>query len=258
MTDHSQSGSRRLKSVKQAFDIIQYLRDVEGATLSQTAEDLDIPVSTAHIHLTTLVDSNFVIKKSNEYRCSFRFLQLGGEKCNRMILYRAAKPELDDLREMTSEHTNVTVEEDGYAVQLYKSQSPDSIDDNAPLGDYLYLHSTATGKAILSELPEKKVDDIFEKRGLPSLTEDTITDEESLRQELEEIRERGYSINRGEHFPGVCAVGTAIVSEPDNVVGAISISGPLSRMGTDRIEQELATELLNKKNIIELRIKKYQ
>lgn len=156
MTDRSQSGSRRLKSVKQAFDIIQYFRDVEGATLSQTAEDLDIPVSTAHIHLTTLVDSNFVIKKSNEYRCSFRFLQLGGEKCNRMILYRAAKPELDDLREMTSEHTNVTVEEDGYAVQLYKSQSPDSIDDNAPLGDYLYLHSTATGKAILSELPEKR------------------------------------------------------------------------------------------------------
>lgn len=102
------------------------------------------------------------------------------------------------------------------------------------------------------------MDNIFERWGLPSLTENTITDEDSLRQELNEIRERGYSINRGEHFPGVCAVGTVTVSEPDDVVGAISISGPLSRMGTDRIEQELATELLNKKNIIELRIKKYQ
>lgn len=257
MTHTDRSSSRKLKSVGQSFEIIQYLREVGRATVSQTAEDLEMPVSTAHIHLATLVDSNYVVKDSNEYRCSFEFLRVGGKMRDEMVLYQAARPELDDLQAKTGEHTNVVVEQSGYSIQLYKSQSPESIDDNAPLGEHLHMHSTATGKAMLSELPENEVERIIETRGLPSLTDETITDEHTLHQELESIRERGYSINREEHFPGVCAVGTAIVSDPDDAVGAISISGPQSRMGSDRIEEELRSELLNKKNIIELKIKKH-
>lgn len=250
------SSPRKIKSVNQSFEIVEYLREVGNATVSQTAEDLEIPVSTAHIHLATLVDSNYVIKESNQYRCSFEFLRVGGEMRDDMVLYRASRPELDDLQSKTGEHTNVVVEQSGYSIQLYKSQSPESIDDNAPLGDHLHLHSTATGKAMLSQFSDERVDRIIETRGLPSLTDNTITDAAALRQELDVIRERGYSINRGEHFPGVCAVGTAIESEPDDAIGAISISGPQSRMEPDRIEDELGPELLNKKNIIELKIRK--
>ncbi|MFC4550458.1 MULTISPECIES: IclR family transcriptional regulator [Halorussus] len=256
MADQSETGSRQLKSVKQSFEILEYLRETEGATLSQTAEDLEMPVSTTHIHLATLVESNYVVKRSKEYQCSLKFLEVGGEMRDELVLYQAAKPELDDLRVKTGEHTNATVKENGYSVQLYKSQSPDSIDDNAPMGDHLYLHSTATGKAILAELTEDEVDRVIDERGLPALTDDTITDEDTLFEELEDIRERGYSINRGEHYAGVCAVGTAVVSEPDNAIGAISISGPQSRMEQERIEEELGPELLSKKNIIELKIKK--
>lgn len=258
MSGADESGARRIQSVAQAFTIVEYLREAGGATLSQAAEDLGMPVSTAHIHLSTLVESGYVVKKDDVYRCSFQFLRIGGGMRDEMALYRAAKSELDDLQETTGEHTNVVVEENGYSVQLYKSQSPDSIDDDASLGEHLYLHSTATGKAILAELPEDDLARIIEKRGLTSQTEDTITDEDELREELEAIRERGYSINRGEHFSGVSAVGTAIVSDPDDLIGAISISGPRSRMGPERIEEELGPELLSKKNIVELKLKRYE
>lgn len=257
MTNSEESKPRRLKSVVQSFDIVEYLRNAERATLSQVAEDLDMPVSTAHIHLSTLVDTGYVVKTSGEYQCSFAFLSVGGAMRDGTVLYQAAKPELDDLQEKTGEVTNVVVKEGGYSIQLYKSQSSDSIDDNAPLGEHLYLHSTATGKAMLAELSDEEVNRIVDARGLPAQTDDTITDKGALHEELERIRERDYSINSGEHFPGVCAVGTAIVSEPDDAVGAISISGPLSRMEPDRIEEELAPALLNKKNIIELKIRKY-
>lgn len=110
---------------------------------------------------------------------------------------------------------------------------------------------------MLAKRSRDEVDRIVDRRGLPALTDDTITDREALHEELAEIRDRGYSINRGEHYPGVCAVGTAIVSEPDDAVGAISISGPMSRIEDGRIEEELGPALLNKKNIIELKIKQY-
>ncbi|WP_226040288.1 IclR family transcriptional regulator [Natrinema sp. DC36] len=258
MADGETTDTRRLKSVGQSFTIIEYLREGEGATLSELADDLELPPSTAHIHLATLVETGYVIKDDGEYRCSFRFLDTGGQMRDRMALYQAAKPEIDDLRRDSGEHANITVEENGYSVQLYKSQSAESIDDNAELGKHLHLHSTATGKAILAQLSDAELDAIIEKRGLPAVTDSTIADRGALLEELAEIRDRGYSINRGEHFPGVCAVATSITSKPDGLIGAISISGPLSRMGSDRIEDELAPAILDKKNIIDLKIRQYE
>lgn len=257
MTDSGKPDSRRLTSVSQSFTIVEYLQGTDSATLSEIAEALEMPVSTAHIHLATLVDTGYVRKDDSEYRCAFRFLETGGEMRDQMALFQAAKPEIDDLRETSGEHANLTVEEDGYSVQLYKSESPDSVDDNAPLGQHLYMHSTATGKAILAALSTAEVNTVIEQRGLTKQTDTTITEATVLHDELDEIRERGYSINRGEHFRGVCAVGTSIVSKPDDVIGAISISGPRSRMGADRIESELAPALLDKKNIIELKIRQF-
>lgn len=258
MTKSDESDARGLKSIKKAFDIVEYLRGSDGATLSETADDLDLAASTAHIHLSTLADTGYIVRDDDEYRCSFKFLQTGGERRDEMALYNAAKSELDEMQAETGEHTNVTVEERGYAVQLYKSESPKSIDDEASLGDHFYIHSTATGKAMLAEFPDERVTEIIDRQGLPALTDNTITGEDVLREELETIRERGYSINRGEHYPGVCAIGTAIISEPNGAIGAISISGPLSRITTDRIEEELAPALLNRKNIIELKIRQYE
>lgn len=249
------SGSRHLKSVTRAFDIIEYLRKNGSATLSEIATQFDLPVSTAHIHLSTLVRSDYVIKEDNRYRCSLLFLRTGGQLRDRKTLYRAAKSEIDDLQQQVGEIANVGTLENGYMVQLYKSENPESIDDSAPEGAHLYLHTTSTGKAILSHLPEETLDTIIERRGLPKLTDETITTKPDLVDELRETRERGYAINRGEHYNGVFAIGTPILSDSGGVLGAISISGPLSRIEQDRIENELAPALSDKKNVIELKIR---
>lgn len=257
MATETEAEGRRLKSVGQAFKIIEFLRGEGPTTLSGIAERFDMPMSTAYIHLATLVESGYVIKEDGEYQCSLRFLHTGGELRNQMPLYQAAKTGVDDLREELGEIANVVTLQDGYAVQLYKSENPESIDDNAPLGEYFYAHSTATGKSMLSQLPQSDVDRIVERRGLAKSTAATITTRDELAAELAEIDERGYAINQGEHFPGVCAVGVPIMSKSDAVLGAISVSGPISRMNMDRISNEIAPELFNKKNIIELKLQQH-
>lgn len=249
------SDARRLKSVDQAFNIIEYLREGGPATLSEIANHFDAPLSTAHIHLSTLVENGYILKEDSEYRCSLRFLRTGGQLRDQMALYQAAKTEVDDLKEELGEYANLSIEENGYMVQLYKSESQTSIDDNASLGAHQHLHSTAMGKAILSQVTEEKLASILEKRGLPKLTEETITSRDALKDELETIEERQYAVNRGEHFAGVCAVAVPILSKGNNVIGAISVSGPLSRMHRERIENDIVPKLFNKKNIIELKIK---
>jgi len=247
--------SRRLKSVDRAFDIIEYLRVDGPATLSEVSEAMDMPMSTTHIHLTTLVENDYVVKPDDEYACSLRFLRTGGELRDGLALFRAAEDEIDDLPEQLGEYANVVTMEDGYMVQLYKSRNPSSIDDNAPLGSYMPLHATANGKAMLAHLSEEECADIVTRRGLHAETPETITDEAELFAALEEIRERGYAINRDEHFEGVCAVAVPILSKSRDVVGAISVSGPSSRMGDERIVEEIAPALSDKRNIIELKIR---
>jgi len=254
MRDARNSGSRRVKSVDQAFAIVEYVDGTGGVTLSTVAADLDIPVSTAHIHLTTLVDNGYLLKEDDEYRCSFKYLNIGGRKRDQMNLFQVAKGEIDDLQGTTGEHTNIMTEENGYAVQLYKSRGPETIDDDAPVGKYFPLHVVATGKAMLATYGAERVESIVDGLGLAAPTNNSITDAEDLYAELETIRERGYSLNREEHYPGVAAVGTAITSD-DEVLGAISISGPIGRMERERIEEELAPALLTKKNVIELKVR---
>lgn len=255
MTNQKTAEGRQLKSVNRAFNIIEFLQEDGPVTLSEIAENFEMPMSTAHIYVSTLLGSGYIIKENGEYQCSFRFLHTGGELRDRLPLFQAAKDEVDDLQESLGEHANVVTIEGGYMIQLYKSENPDSIDDNASLGSHLYLHSTANGKAMLSQFREAKLNEILELRGLPQLTAATITDPDELRAELADIRERGYAINRGEHFAGVCAVAVPILSKDEGVVGAISVSGPTRRMRTERIEDDIASALFDRKNIIELKIK---
>lgn len=255
MVDSSDTDSRRIKSVDHAFDILDYIEEVGVVTLSGIAEEFEMPMSTAHIHLSTLVQNGYLLKEEREYRCSFKFLCKGGRMRDGMTLFQVAKPELDDLQKETGEHTNLMVEEQGYAVQLYKAQGSETIDDDAPVGKYFHLHTTATGKAILAQQSVDTVDDVIARHGLPAITEHTITDRSRLDDELQTIRDRGYSVNREEHYPGVSAIGVAIESEDSEPLSAISISGPLGRISDDRIQEELAPVLLTTKNVIELKIR---
>jgi len=47
-----------------------------------------------------------------------------------------------------------------------------------------------SGKVILAHLPADRRDGIIDRDGLARITENTITDEDVLREQLEEIRER--------------------------------------------------------------------
>lgn len=255
MSNETENGGRRIKSVDQAFTIIDYVETENGVTLSQIAEELDMAVSTAHIHLSTLTHNGYLIKKEGKYQCSFKFLQKGGRKRDNTPLFQVAKPELDDLQESTGEHTNLMIEEGYHVVQLYKSQGAETIDDDAPVGKYFHPHVTAAGKAILAHQSEEEIDEFVSTEGLPKYTKHTIVDRETLHDELTATREREYSVNREEHYIGVAAVGVAIKSEEGNPIGAITVSGPVGRLGNKRIEDELVPALRTKKNIIELRIR---
>jgi DNA-binding IclR family transcriptional regulator len=245
----------QLQSVRRGFDIIEALEVNEGMTMSELADEFDLPSSTAHVYLQTLVEAGYVIRDGNEYHLGLRFLKHGGYVRHRLDIYQAAKSEVDKLARRTGEVADFGIEEKGKRVLVYKSKGPDGVTQKPVTGDYVHMHMTALGKAMLATLSNDRVSEIIDEHGLPQATQHTINNREELFEELNRTRERRYSIENQERREGIRAVGAAINAE-NSRLAAISISGPMSKLTEERIE-ELQSEIHDSINVVQIKMLNY-
>lgn len=250
----SQQYQYPVKALATGFQIIETIRALDGAGVSELANELSMPKSTVHDYLRTLTDTEYLVKIDKEYHVGARFLGLGGYARSRMQVYHIAQPEINKLAEETGEHANLMIEEHGKGIFLYRSMGKDAVNLETRSGIRVPLQTTALGKAILAHLPETRVDEIIDENGIPEMTENTVSDRSELKRELEKDRNRGYSVNDEELYQGIRAVGVPILDEDDCVVGALSVSGPVSRLQGDRFETKLPHMVTNAANVIEVNL----
>lgn len=244
----------RIKSTKISFDIIDILRELDGAGVSEIAGRIDMPTSTIHDHLKTLEAEEYLISENGTYRIGARFLELGEQARSRMKVYKLARPEVDKLAETTGNHSNVMIEEHGRGIFLYKAKGADAVSLDTHAGMRVYLHTAALGKAILANRSQDEVQSIIDQHGLPEITGKTITDSAQLFEELEEIQERGYAIDDEERVLGMRCVAAPITNNNGRAVGAISVSGPKSRVQGEYLNETLPDLVLQSSNVIEVNL----
>jgi len=127
------------------------------------------------------------------------------------------------------------VEEHGQVIILNgASPAPDPAYD---VGNVFDMHITAIGKVLLAEMDDDEVSAIVDEWGLPEYTEHTLTDEEALFEELEEVRETGLAFNHEEMLSGLSAVGVAVKRPDSSVCGALSVGGPTYRIAGEKLRR---------------------
>ena len=109
-------------------------------------------------------------------------------------------------------------------VYLHTVQSHGAIAIRAEAGQRISPHATAIGKALLAELPSDRVAAVLGSGPYLARTKHTITSARALQKELEETRQRGYSIADEENDLGVVSIGTPIRNKDGIVVAAISVA----------------------------------
>lgn len=246
--------SGTVKSAGTMFAVVEGLVDLDGAGVSELADHLDIAKSTAHRHLTTLEQSGYLVRDGNAYNIGLKFLQLGEHSRHTRPGYTLTKHIVDDIATETEERSVFIVEEHGQAVYLYRGVGPHAVTTDSTVGTRRPIHTVAGGKAILSCLPDERVDAIVDKWGLERRTDTTITTREALYEELDAIRERGVAYNRGETIEGLNAVAVPVMGGPGDVVGALSVSGPANRLQGEWFEVEIPDLLLGLVNELELNL----
>ena len=91
------------------------------------------------------------------------------------------------------------------------------------IGKQISPHVTSMGKALLANLPERERRRLVDGLEMIQATPRTITDRQTLYQELERIREQGYATDDEENVVGIQCFGAPIFNSRDRVVAAVSI-----------------------------------
>lgn len=256
MTDHDRP--RTIQSLEKGSNIIDELRETNGARLTEIADALGLSAGSVHTYLATLREIGYVVKDGDQYRLGAEFVTLGEYVRNNSPLYRAARVEVDKLAEKTEEAVHLIVEQDGRGIALYERFGEEAIGTeyhrDLRQHPHQHLHCTASGKAILARLSDERVDDIFDDHGLRAITPNTITNRGDLFDELETIREQGYAVNDEEELLGIAAVGAPVCDQEGTVLGAISVSAPKMRMEREDFRTEIVDLIKRAANVSEVNL----
>lgn len=248
------SSDNTIKSVEKLFDIVDALIELDGARVTVLADHLNLPKSSVHNYLQTMVQQGYAVKEGETYHAGLRFLTVGGHLREREEVFQLSRPIVEALAEETNERAQFIVEENGRGIFIHRAASDRAVDAGTRIGKRIWLHATGAGKVILAYLDAAERDAIINRWGLPERTENTITDRATLETELDRIRERGYAINDEEGTAGLRSVAVPVIGPNNEIVGALSVSGPSRRLNDRRCESEIFEALSGSANELELRL----
>lgn len=204
--------------------------------------------STVFRMLTALESEGLLTRAENgQYQPGVELVALGGRALMNNSLRQVALPLLTQFVAEAQEHITLeqpVIDLDGrYAMLIVGDvQSKYLISTHYSVGNRHPIHATSTGKVVLAFMPLEKRAAILQQP-LPALTPATLTDPARLENDLVEIRRRGYAVAVGELETGLMAAGVPIRDYRGEVIAAISIEGPATRIAEPRLHQ-LAQALL--------------
>lgn len=240
------------QSVERAFQILETIAKEKGLGVTDISTRLALNKSTAFGIIKTLANLGYLLKdeETEKYHLSFKLKEMAKQGTSGIELVDYTKPFLKKLSEKYGEIIHFVQAEDHVVLYLDKIESTRPIRVHTGIGGFMPMYCTGVGKAILAtktdeEIREYTKDLVFEKH-----TENTITDIESLLDNIHEIRKQGYSIDNGEVQDELYCLAMAIENERGEGQYAISISMPMFRKDSYS-KEEMIDDLIKTKNNIE-------
>jgi DNA-binding IclR family transcriptional regulator len=220
-----------IQSVDRAARILKALASgPRRLGVSELAERLDMTRPTVHGLLQTLQAHGFVEqdRESDKYQLGAGLLQLGNSYLDLNELRGRSIVHAERLAGQTQAAVRVGVLHGPSVVVVHHVFRPDAAFQVLEVGAELPVHASALGKAILAHSPAEILEDLLSEP-LPRLTAKTLAPK-ALRDDLDDVRERGVARERDEAVLGESSVAAPIFDHAGRAVGAIGIVGDTERI----------------------------
>ena len=229
------------QSTEKALAIIELLaRQHSPMRLRDISQELGINASTALRFLSSLQGCGYVDqdRESQRYFLTYKICRIANQVSGSAELQTITHPYLVSLCEQFHEALCVSVEQDMTMVYIDVASSPDqSLMSMQRIGNVSPMHCTGNGKLLLLNYTAEQLDRLIRLKGLPRLTEHTITTRQALLEELERVRAEGFAYDNEECETGVRCVACPIRDYTGTIVAGISVTGPVTRMTDETIRR---------------------
>jgi DNA-binding IclR family transcriptional regulator len=223
-----QPATRQIDAVQRAIAVLDAFADA-GTELgtNEIARRTGINVSSISRLLSTLTSAGLVqyLPASGRYRLGIRILQLASAARESLDVRTLARPYLEELTEITSETSTLSIPGEHDVMTLDFVQSPLSVRSVAHIGRNSVPHATATGKVFLAR------GGAMRDEALVAFTERTIVDRSELEAEIELARERGWAQAIGEREEDLNGVAVPVLDEHAQLIAILGVQGPAARFG---------------------------
>lgn len=225
------------KTVAKAFALLEELAQSDRPLgVSELSERLGLGKSNVHRLLQTLISLKYARQTpESSYVASLRMWEMGHQIFSNFSFRDIAKPYMLQLSDLTNETVHLSEVDAFEVVYVEKIESKEPVRTYTQLGGRAPAYCVATGKIQMAYLPEKDIRLCFET--VNQFTPHTITDVEVFCREAAENRERGYAVNRGEWRSDVIGLAAPIADSSGEVIAAIGLSAPASRIGVEEMER---------------------
>jgi DNA-binding IclR family transcriptional regulator len=215
-----------------------------GLHLNEISQKAAINKSTAYRFLAHLEWEGYLYRdETGAYVVGPRLVRLGSAANYQTALKKISRPVLEELWKSTGETVNLGVLDGQGVVYLDVLQSPHPFRMASPVGMWRPLYCTAMGKALAAHLPSSERDRLLTSLRLERLTPNSLTRLSQLRTELELVRRNGYALDNEEATLGARCIAAPILTQEGEAPAAISVAGPVTRIGKDKIT-DYATAVL--------------
>ena len=242
---------KTIKSLDRMMLVLNVFIDHESLTLAEICDITSESKSTVHDILATLKVHKLIQQDelTKKYALGVTFLQFGGLYSMRNPIKKRADVVCARLSAKYKATVHLTTPENGLVRYIGKYEDIDTKVNASRIGTALPMTVTGVGKAILAFLDEDYLQEYILSKPLPQYTKNSITSEEKLREELNIIKEQGYSIDNEEITLGIKCVAAPIFDIQNNAVASISLTKLTPSFNEENLD-EMAKDVIEAAHII--------
>lgn len=216
-------------SIVKAFAILDLFDDQrDELTTADVAELVGLNTITAHRFLKTLVSVGALHSpRKGIYRPGGKLIEYGERARSARQLAMQLQPFLNALAAESGEGAMATTFDGTMITCIAAAHSNNAYVYSARVGARIEAYATANGKLWLAYSGKEAVESYLEANKLVPLSRATLINRDSVLRETEEIRRKGYAVNRGEREAGLSAVAMPIFAPNGAMIAGISIFAPI-------------------------------
>jgi DNA-binding IclR family transcriptional regulator len=218
----TQMAGQGIQSLELGINILKKINEAnKPLSITEISETCDMSKSKLHRYLTSLCRTGFLQRNSSlHYSLGPALVSIGNNAAKSTNIKDLARPTLIKLRELLNESVFLSIwgGNGPYPIELEESRRQINIGINVGFKTSIVL--TTSGRLFTAYLPEHATKDSLQKE----LLEHNL-DPEVFRNELAEIRKKGYSVTQESLIPGIVAVGCPVFGHDNKIVATISLVG---------------------------------